>query len=63
VHAYTADQVVLDFPHKDLSSCVLDASLTQAGGTRAKVFGWYDNEWGYTHRLVDRTQLVAGQLP
>jgi glyceraldehyde 3-phosphate dehydrogenase len=27
----------------------------------AKVFGWYDNEWGYTNRLVDLTQLLAAQ--
>jgi glyceraldehyde 3-phosphate dehydrogenase len=32
-------------------------------GTRlAKVFSWYDNEWGYAHRLVDLTALVAGKL-
>jgi hypothetical protein len=34
----------------------------QAGGTLAKVFGWYDNEWGYTNRLVDLTVLVARQV-
>jgi glyceraldehyde 3-phosphate dehydrogenase len=45
----------------DPSSCVFDASLTQADGAVAKVFGWYDNEWGYTNRLVDLTQLVADQ--
>src|SRR6266571_2443727 len=108
VHAYTGDQVLLDFPHKDLRrarsgavniiptttgaaraaalvipelegrldgilrstsdpivsrdvigdphSCVLDAGLTQANGTLAKVFGWYDNEWGYTNRLADLTE-------
>ena len=42
---------------------MLDAGLTQATGSLAKVFGWYDNEWGYTNRLVELTQLVAGQLP
>ena len=45
----------------DPASCVFDASLTQADGTMAKVFGWYDNEWGYTSRLVDLTQLMADQ--
>ena len=34
--------------------------LTQAAGTLVKVFGWYDNEWGYTNRLVDLTELMAG---
>ena len=42
----------------DGSSCVFDASLTQASGRFVKVFGWYDNEWGYTCRLVDLTRLV-----
>ncbi|MEO6879933.1 MAG: type I glyceraldehyde-3-phosphate dehydrogenase [Mycobacteriaceae bacterium] len=43
----------------DPASCVLDAPLTQASGRLAKVFGWYDNEWGYTARLLDLTRLVA----
>ncbi|GAA2607668.1 type I glyceraldehyde-3-phosphate dehydrogenase [Paractinoplanes durhamensis] len=43
----------------DPASCVFDARLTQACGPLAKVFGWYDNEWGYTNRLVDLTTLMA----
>jgi glyceraldehyde 3-phosphate dehydrogenase len=43
----------------DPASCVFDAGLTQASGTLVKVFGWYDNEWGYTSRLVDLTELMA----
>jgi glyceraldehyde 3-phosphate dehydrogenase len=43
----------------DSASCVFDSGLTQASGRLAKVFGWYDNEWGYTARLVDLTRLVA----
>ena len=43
----------------DPSSCVFDAALTQAGGRFAKVFGWYDNEWGYTSRLADLARLVG----
>ncbi|MPY31183.1 type I glyceraldehyde-3-phosphate dehydrogenase [Streptomyces adustus] len=43
----------------DPSSCVFDPALTQAHGTLAKIFGWYDNEWGYTNRLLDLTALVA----
>ncbi|KOV62223.1 glyceraldehyde-3-phosphate dehydrogenase [Streptomyces sp. NRRL WC-3618] len=43
----------------DPSSCVFDPALTQANGTLVKVFGWYDNEWGYTNRLLDLTALVA----
>ncbi|WP_075779982.1 type I glyceraldehyde-3-phosphate dehydrogenase [Streptomyces acidiscabies] len=43
----------------DPASCVVDPALTQVGGTLAKVFGWYDNEWGYTNRLLDLTRLMA----
>jgi len=43
----------------DPASCVVDGGLTLADGTMAKVFGWYDNEWGYTNRLVDLTELIA----
>jgi len=45
----------------DPASCVFDARLTQAQGRMAKVFGWYDNEWGYTNRLVDLTMLMAAR--
>jgi glyceraldehyde 3-phosphate dehydrogenase len=34
-------------------SCTFDSQLTMANGPAAKVFGWYDNEWGYSCRLVD----------
>ena len=43
----------------DPASCVYDVALTQASGRFAKVFGWYDNEWGYTSRLGDLTRLVG----
>ncbi|WP_405952549.1 type I glyceraldehyde-3-phosphate dehydrogenase [Streptomyces prunicolor] len=43
----------------DPSSCIFDPALTQAHGTLVKVFGWYDNEWGYSNRLLDLTALVA----
>ncbi len=35
------------------ASCTFDAGLTMANGTLAKISGWYDNEWGYSNRLVD----------
>ncbi|MDQ0946884.1 glyceraldehyde 3-phosphate dehydrogenase [Streptomyces phaeochromogenes] len=47
----------------DPASCVFDAPLTQAHGDLVKVFGWYDNEWGYTNRLLDLTEYVAARLP
>ncbi len=43
------------------ASCLYDATLTQAQGDLVKVFGWYDNEWGYTHRLLDLVELVAAR--
>jgi glyceraldehyde 3-phosphate dehydrogenase (phosphorylating) len=43
----------------DPASCVFDASLTQSAGQFVKVFGWYDNEWAYTNRLVDLTLAFA----
>ncbi|MGA4837601.1 type I glyceraldehyde-3-phosphate dehydrogenase [Streptomyces sp. G45] len=43
----------------DPASCVFDAALTQVNGTLVKVFGWYDNEWGYSNRLLDLTALAA----
>ena len=45
----------------DPHSCVFDAALTQADGALVKVFGWYDNEWGYTQRLVDLTTILASR--
>ena len=43
------------------ASCVFDSPLTMAGGRLVKVFGWYDNEWGYANRLVELATLVAGR--
>jgi glyceraldehyde 3-phosphate dehydrogenase len=47
----------------DQASCVFDSGLTQAAGRFLKVFGWYDNEWGYACRLADLTRLVGGNTP
>src|ERR687897_976188 len=41
------------------ASCTFDSKLTQAIGNLVKVFGWYDNEWGYSYRLVDLVQTVG----
>jgi glyceraldehyde 3-phosphate dehydrogenase len=43
----------------DEASCVFDSALTQAAGRFVKVFGWYDNEWGYTARLAELVRLVG----
>lgn len=47
----------------DPASGVLDAPLTQAHGDLVKVFGWYDDEWGYTNRLLGLTSYGATRLP
>jgi len=44
-------------------SCILDSDLTMANGSMAKVFGWYDNEWGYSCRLVDVVAKIAADIP
>ena len=46
----------------DPSSCIFDSGLTKVTGDLVKIVGWYDNEWGYSHRLVDLTGLVASTL-
>jgi glyceraldehyde 3-phosphate dehydrogenase len=55
---YTTDPLVSsDIVHSP-ASCTFDSELTMANGTFAKVFGWYDNEWGYSCRLVDLVSKV-----
>jgi glyceraldehyde 3-phosphate dehydrogenase len=44
-------------------SCIVDSELTMANGNLVKVFGWYDNEWGYSCRLNDLTAKVAETIP
>jgi glyceraldehyde 3-phosphate dehydrogenase len=62
VLVYTEDEIVSSDIVGAPASCTLDASITMAYGNQVKVFGWYDNEWGYSNRLVDLTALVASRL-
>jgi glyceraldehyde 3-phosphate dehydrogenase len=59
---YTEDPIVSSDIVGSPASCTFDALSTMALGTMVKVLGWYDNEWGYSHRLVDLTRLVASKL-
>ncbi|GAA1323143.1 type I glyceraldehyde-3-phosphate dehydrogenase [Pseudonocardia xinjiangensis] len=59
---YSDDPIVSSDIVTDPASCIYDAPLTKVIGNQVKVFGWYDNEWGYSNRLVDITGLVASKL-
>jgi glyceraldehyde 3-phosphate dehydrogenase len=59
---YTEAPIVSRDIVADPSSCVFDSALTQADGSLVKIFGWYDNEWGYTNRLADLAEFVGRQL-
>ncbi|WP_327291666.1 type I glyceraldehyde-3-phosphate dehydrogenase [Streptomyces sp. NBC_01198] len=59
---YTEDPIVSSDIVNWPASCTFDSSLTMAQGKTVKVIGWYDNEWGYSNRLVDLTVFVGDQL-
>ncbi|MBD0330859.1 MAG: aldehyde dehydrogenase, partial [Thermoleophilia bacterium] len=59
---YTEDPIVSQDVVGSSYSCVYDSDLTMANGTLVKVFGWYDNEWGYSCRLVDLVDKMARTL-
>ncbi|HXD26396.1 MAG TPA: type I glyceraldehyde-3-phosphate dehydrogenase [Propionibacteriaceae bacterium] len=59
---YTEDQIVSSDIVTDPASCIFDAGLTKVIGNQVKVVGWYDNEWGYSNRLVDLVTLVGTGL-
>ena len=60
--SYSEDPLVSSDIVHDAHSCIIDGQLTVVAGNIAKVVGWYDNEWGYSSRLVDLTQLVGSNL-
>ena len=59
---YTEDPIVSSDIVTDPASCIFDASLTNVNGNMVKVLGWYDNEWGYSNRLVDLVTFVGAKL-
>ncbi|HJR45410.1 MAG TPA: type I glyceraldehyde-3-phosphate dehydrogenase [Actinomycetota bacterium] len=59
---YTEDPIVSSDIVGNPYSCIIDGLSTMANGNMVKVLGWYDNEWGYSNRLVDLTELVAAKL-
>ena len=60
--SYTADPIVSSDIVTDPHSCIFDSGLTKVIGNQVKIVGWYDNEWGYSNRLVDIVGLVASKL-
>ncbi|WP_306336348.1 type I glyceraldehyde-3-phosphate dehydrogenase [Streptomyces sp. KL118A] len=60
--SYTEAPIVSTDIVTDPASCVFDAGLTRVTGPQVKVVGWYDNEWGYSNRLIDLARLVGASL-
>ena len=59
---YSTDPLVSSDIVTDPASCIFDAPLTKVIGNQVKVIGWYDNEWGYSNRLVDLITYVGETL-
>ncbi len=59
---YTEEPIVLSDIVTDPHSCVFDAGLTMSMGKLVKINGWYDNEWGYSNRLVDLTVFAGSKV-
>ena len=59
---YTEDPIVSSDIVTSPASCTFDSGLTMVQGDQVKVIGWYDNEWGYSNRLVDLVTLVGSSL-
>jgi glyceraldehyde 3-phosphate dehydrogenase len=59
---YSVDPIVSSDIVTDPSSCIFDSPLTKVLGNQVKVIGWYDNEWGYSNRLVDLIGYVGSTL-
>lgn len=59
---YTDEPIVSSDIVGDPASSIFDSGLTKVIGNQVKVVSWYDNEWGYSNRLVDLTELVADKL-
>ncbi|HZQ03553.1 MAG TPA: type I glyceraldehyde-3-phosphate dehydrogenase [Gaiellaceae bacterium] len=56
---YLTDPIVSSDIKESPYSCIFDSQLTMANGTLVKIFGWYDNEWGYSCRLVDLVNKLS----
>ncbi|MFM8652615.1 MAG: type I glyceraldehyde-3-phosphate dehydrogenase, partial [Acidimicrobiaceae bacterium] len=59
---YCSDPIVSSDVVTNPHSCIFDKDLTMSMGSLVKVLGWYDNEWGYSNRLVDMTTYIGAAL-
>jgi glyceraldehyde 3-phosphate dehydrogenase len=59
---YTEDPIVSSDIVTDPHSSIFDAGLVRVIDNTVKLSSWYDNEWGYSNRLVELTELVASKL-
>jgi glyceraldehyde 3-phosphate dehydrogenase len=59
---YCVDPIVSSDVVTNPHSCVFDSDLTMSMGSLVKVLGWYDNEWGYSNRLVDIASYIGAAL-
>lgn len=62
VMRYTEDPIVSSDIVGTAPSCTFDAGLTMSFGSTVKIIGWYDNEWGYSSRIVDVVKMVGSKL-
>jgi glyceraldehyde 3-phosphate dehydrogenase len=56
---YSEDELVSSDIIGNPASCIFDSKLTMAQGSTVKVFGWYDNEWGFSCRVIDLLKKIA----
>ncbi|MEK7748512.1 MAG: type I glyceraldehyde-3-phosphate dehydrogenase, partial [Bacteroidota bacterium] len=59
---YSEDDLVLRDIVGNPHSCIVDSKLTMSMGNLIKVFGWYDNEWGYSNRVVELVKKIASMF-
>ncbi|MEZ5258813.1 MAG: type I glyceraldehyde-3-phosphate dehydrogenase, partial [Ilumatobacteraceae bacterium] len=59
---YTEDEIVSSDIVGSPASCTFDSGLTMSMGKLVKILGWYDNEWGYSNRLVDLVNFVGPKI-
>jgi glyceraldehyde 3-phosphate dehydrogenase len=59
---FSTDELVSSDIVSDPHSSIFDSPLTKIMGDQVKLYAWYDNEWGYSNRLVDLTEYVAARL-